>query len=101
MLQDVGTMKSLHWRCEMWFDCVEQKRSAKLPSSATAPCTFAAAPSFQAYLCAFICTFCMCVCIYVYVCMCARPTHNALLHLALERSVRGLECTQHSVHSKS
>ena len=30
-----------------------------------------------------------------------RPTHNALLHLALERSVRGLECTQHSVHSKS
>jgi len=31
----------------------------------------------------------------------SRPTHNALLHLALERSVRGLECTQHSVHSKS
>ena len=30
-----------------------------------------------------------------------RPTHNALLHLALERSVRGLEFTQHSVHSKS
>ena len=30
-----------------------------------------------------------------------RPTHNALLHLAFERSVRGLECTQHSVHSKS
>ena len=30
-----------------------------------------------------------------------RPTHNPLLHLALERSVRGLECTQHSVHSKS
>ena len=30
-----------------------------------------------------------------------RPTHNALLHLALERSVRDLECTQHSVHSKS
>ena len=30
-----------------------------------------------------------------------RPTHNALLHLALDRSVRGLECNQHSVHSKS
>ena len=29
----------------------------------------------------------------------ARPTHNALLHLALERSVRGLECTQHSALS--
>ena len=31
----------------------------------------------------------------------ARPTHNALLYLAPERSVHGLECTQHSVHSKS
>jgi len=30
-----------------------------------------------------------------------RPTYNALLHLALERSVRGLQCTEHSVHSKS
>ena len=55
----------------MWFDCVERKRSARLPSSATAPCTFAAAPSFEACLRALICTFCMCVCIYVYVCMCA------------------------------
>jgi len=27
VLQDVGTMKSLHWRCEMWFYCVERKRS--------------------------------------------------------------------------
>ena len=40
VVQDVGTMKSLHWRCEMWLDCVERKRSAKLPWSATAPCTF-------------------------------------------------------------
>jgi len=46
-------------------------RSAKLPWSATAPCTFAAAPSFQACLRAFIYTFCMCVRLYVYVCMCA------------------------------
>jgi len=23
VFQEVGTMKSLHWRCEMWFDCVE------------------------------------------------------------------------------
>jgi len=71
VFQEVGTMKSLHWRCEMWFDCVERKRHAKLPASATAPRVFAAAPSFQACLRAFICTFCMCVCIYVYVCMCA------------------------------
>jgi len=80
VLQDVGTMKSLHWRSKIWFDCVERKRSAKLLSSARAPCTFAAAPSFQACLRAFICTFCvfvnmcMCVCvrtcIYVYICMC-------------------------------
>jgi len=70
VLQEVGTIKSLHWRCKVWFDCVERKRRAKLPASATAPRAFAAAPSFQAWLRAFICTFCMCVCIYVYVCMC-------------------------------
>jgi len=55
----------------MWFDCVKQKRRAKIPASATAPCAFAAAPLFQACLRAFMCTFCMCVYIYVYVCMCA------------------------------
>jgi len=57
----------------MWFDCVERKRRAKLPASATAPRAFAATPlrSFQACLRAFKCTFCVCVCIYVYVCMCA------------------------------
>jgi len=71
MFQEVGTMKSLHWRCEMWFDCVKQKRRAKIPASATAPRAFAAAPLFQACLRAFVCTFCMCVYIYVYVCMCA------------------------------
>ena len=71
MFQEVGTMKSLHWRCEMWFDCVERQRRAKLPLSTTAPHAFAAATSFQACLRALIRTFCMCVCIYVYVCMCA------------------------------
>ena len=30
-----------------------------------------------------------------------RTTHDALLHSALKRCARGLECTQHSVHSKS
>ena len=55
----------------MWFDCVERKRSAKLPSTATALCTFAVALSFQACLHAFIFTFCVCVCIYMYLCMCA------------------------------
>jgi len=70
VFQKVGTMKSLHWRCEIWFDCVERKRLAKLPLSTTALRTFAAAPSFQACLRAFICTFCMCVyiCVCVYVC---------------------------------
>jgi len=53
----------------MWFDYVERKRRAKLPLSTTAPRAFAAAPSFQACLRAFICTFYMCVYIYVYVCM--------------------------------
>jgi len=71
VLQDVGTMKSLHWRCKRWFDCVKRKRSAKLPWSATDAGTYAAAPSLQACLRAFIYTFCICVCIYVYGCMCA------------------------------
>ena len=71
VLQDVGIMKSLHWRCEMWVDCVERKRSAKLPRSATAPCMFAAALSFQACLRAFhmyILYVCVCICVCVYVC---------------------------------
>jgi len=83
VLQDVGTTKSLHGRCEMWFDCVERKRSAKLPWSATAPCTFAAALSFQACLRAFIHTVCMCVCIYLYVCMCADIYISIYMHLCM------------------
>jgi len=71
VFQEVGTMKSLHWRCKMWFDCVERKRCAMLPASSTAPRAFAAAPSFQVCLRAFICTVCMCMCIYVYACICA------------------------------
>ena len=71
MSQEVGTMKSLRWRCEMWVDCVELKRSAKLLWSATAPCTFAAAPSFQACLRVFhmyILYVCVRICVCVYVC---------------------------------
>ena len=72
MYQEVGTMKFLHWRCESWFDCVERKRRAKLPLSTPAPRALAAAPSFQACLRAFICTFCICVCIYMCMCVCVR-----------------------------
>jgi len=71
LFQEVGTMKSLYWRCEMWFNCVKRMRSAKLSASARAPRAFVTMLSFQACLRAFICTFCMCVCIYcvcVYVC---------------------------------
>jgi len=46
VFQEVGTMKSLHWRCEMWFDCVERKKRGKRPLSKTAHRAFAAAPSF-------------------------------------------------------
>jgi len=81
VIQEVGTMNSLHWRCEMWFDCVERKRCSKLPASATAPRAFAAALSFKASLRAFICTFCMCVCIYVYVCVCRNVCVYACVHV--------------------
>jgi len=79
LFQEVGTMKSLHWRCEMWFDFVERKRRAKLPLSTTAPRAFAAAPSFQACLRAFICTFC----VYVYVCMCADMYICIYMHVCM------------------
>jgi len=69
--RDVGRMKSLHWRFEMWVDCVERKRSAEFPWSATAPCTFTTASSFQACLRAFhmyILYVCVYICVCVYVC---------------------------------
>jgi len=83
VFQKVGTMKSLHWRCEMWFDCLERKRRAKLPASATAPRTFVAVLLFQACLRAFICTFCVCVYIYVYVCMCADMYLCIYMHVCM------------------
>jgi len=83
VFQEVGTMKSLHLRCEMWFDCVERKRRARLPASATAPRAFAAALSFKVCLRAFICTFCMCVCIYVYACMCADMYTCIYMHVCM------------------
>jgi len=82
VFQEVGTLKSLHWRCEIRFDCVERKRRAKLPLSATAPRAFAAL-SFQACLRAFICTFCMCVCIYVYVCICPHMYLCIYMHVCM------------------
>jgi len=83
MFQEVGTLKSLHWRCEMWFDGVERKRRANLPASATAPRAFAVAQSFQACLRAFISIFCMCVSICVYVCMCADMYICIYMHVCI------------------
>ena len=74
-------MKSLHWRCEMWFDCVEQRdvqsflslqwlltRSLQRRRSRRA-----CVRSYVHFVC--VCVYmCMCVrvrtCIYVYICMC-------------------------------
>jgi len=72
VFQEVGTMKSLPWRCEMWFDCVERKRRAKLPASATAPCTFrchAVVPGEHACVHMYILYVCVqCICVYACVC---------------------------------
>jgi len=71
VFQEVGTMKSLHWRCEMWFDCVERKRHAKLPASATAPRAFrccAVVPGVHACVHKYILYVCVCICACVYVC---------------------------------
>jgi len=61
-------MKSLHWRGDIWFDCVERKRRAKLPASATAPRAFAAVLSFQACVHMHILYMCVYICVRVYVC---------------------------------
>jgi len=93
VFQEVGTMKSLHWRCERWFDCVERKRRAKLPASATAPRTFTAMSSFQACLRAFIYTVGMCVyicvCVYVgrHVYMCIYACVYVFVHLCVHTHV--------------
>jgi len=80
LLQDVGTMKSLHWRCEIWVDCIERKRSSKLPWSATDPCTFAAAPSFQACLRAFH-TYILYACVHICVCVCVYVCGHVYLYV--------------------
>ena len=83
VFQEVGTMKSLHWRCEMWFDCVERKRRAKLPASATAPRAFrcrAVVPGVHA--CVSYVHF-VCVCVYVYVCICADMYICIYMHVCM------------------
>ena len=69
--EDVGTMKSLHWRWEMWLDCVERKRRGKLPASATAPRAFCCrdvVPGILACVHMYILYVCVYICICVYVC---------------------------------
>jgi len=71
VFQEVGTMRSLHWRCEMWFDCVERKRRAKFPASAMAPRAFrccAIVPGVHACVYVYILYVCVCICVCVYVC---------------------------------
>ena len=66
-----GYIEVLALEEQMWFDCVEPKDTCKASCVCHNSSRVRVAPSFQACLRAFICTFCMCVCIYVYVCMCA------------------------------
>jgi len=73
VFQKVGTMKSLHWRFKMWFDCVERKRRAKLPASTTAPRAFRCrdvVPGMHACVHMYILYMCVCICasVCVYVC---------------------------------
>ena len=74
-------VKLLEVRNVVWLRRTKEKCKPSL--SATAPCTFAAAPSFQACLRAFKCTFCMRVCIYVYVYMCADMYICMYMHVCM------------------
>ena len=89
MFQEEGTMKSLHWRCEMWFDCVERKRRAKLPASATAPalvhgqvCTLHRCVFTPTYTSAnTLAAGCVHMCICIYVCICMRMHMDAYVRV--------------------
>jgi len=83
VFQEVDTMKSLHWKCEMCLIASNERDVQNLTVSATAPRAFALAPLFQACLRVFICTFCMCVCIYVCVCMCADMYICICMHVCM------------------
>jgi len=78
---EVRNVVSTEGRCgqEMWFDCVEQKRHAKLPLFTTAPRAFAAALSFQVCLRAFICTVKAYRHVYVYIYACV----HVFVHLCV------------------
>jgi len=83
VLQDVGTMKSLHWRYEMWFDDVKRKQvQSFLGLQLLLARSLPRRRSRHACVC-FICKFCMCVCIYVYVCMCADMYICICMHVCM------------------
>ena len=75
VLQDVGTMKSLHWRCEMWVEREVQSflvcnGSLHVRCRAVVPGVLACV-SYVHFVC--VCAYmCMCVCVrtHIYVCIC-------------------------------
>jgi len=80
VFQEVVTMKSVHWRCELWFDCVERKMQSFLSLqrllARSLPRRRSRRACVRSYVhfgcvCVYMC-MCVCVrtCIYVYICMC-------------------------------
>jgi len=72
VFQEVGTMKYLHLRCELWFKCVERKRRAKIPlrlynGSSRVRCR-AVVPGVLACFNMYILYVCVYTCVCVYVC---------------------------------
>jgi len=66
----------------MWFDCVERKRRAKLPLSATAPRAFRCMAVVPGVL-ACVHIYVLYVCVYVYVCMCADMYTCIYMHVCM------------------
>jgi len=71
VFQEVGTMKSLHWRCEMWFNFIKWKRHAKIHCvcncSSRVRC-LTVIPGVLAYIHVYILYVCVYICVCVYVC---------------------------------
>jgi len=71
VFQEVGTMKSLRWRCEMCFDCVERKRVQSFLSlqrllARSLPCRRSRRACVRSYV------HFVCVCVYMRMCVCVR-----------------------------
>jgi len=72
VLQDVGIMKSLHWRCEIWVDCVERKEKCKASLVCNGSLHVRCRAVVPGVLACVSYVYFVCVCAYMCMCVCVR-----------------------------